>query len=115
MRMLMLFLLFVFLNACGTIHYRSDGKIPITFHDKIDHTRPFEVTTSKEFYLFGLVPRKHQFYIDAFFSQLGIIDVSRLKIQEYSTPLDNFLTILSLGFYTRRTLILSGTTKYERY
>jgi hypothetical protein len=109
-----IFLLFLF-SSCGNIHYRSDGRIPISFYENPDHKLYFEVKTVKESYLFGIVPEKHPFYIDSFLLQKGIATASRLKIEEYQTIIDNLITMISLGFYSRRTVMISGTTQHARY
>ena len=89
--------------SCAHIHYKSEGRIPVTVARAPQHDSVFETQGSVGFYLFGNLPRHQTVAIDKMAQEAGFSEISKIVITETTEWDDVLWTFLSLGLYTPRT------------
>jgi len=104
-------MLFAFLSCSTTIEYTSDGKIPVFVNGEQFHPVEFEIRQKLDFYLFGHYPKVYKVKLDEIASKYGYFSISELEIREYQNVGDTLLSVLSLGLYMPRTVLIKGLGK----
>ncbi len=94
-----------------TISYESDSIIDVDMNLKQKHQRPVEISGTKYFYLFGLIPDESIVRLDYDFAYEGYKEVSGIEIEEGPSPVDSLVTIFSLGLIGRRSYVVKGYTE----
>lgn len=112
MKLFNYFIIFLFITGCSTtIEYTSDGKVPVFINSKSSHPVKFEMREKLDFYLFGHYPKIYKVKLDDLASKYGYFSISGLEIREYQNVGDTILSVLSLGLYLPRTVIITGLAK----
>lgn len=106
--MFLLFAIFFLLTSCSSIEYTSQDTIPVFVGTTPNHNKSKTISGTKQFYLWGLLPEKHQVFLDEEFDRLKVDSIAEVQIEEYQT-VGNFLkTIISLGMYVPINYKLTG-------
>jgi len=66
------------------------------------------VEGEREFYLFGLIPKKHTVYVDEELSKRGLKKIKNLKTSTFMTNMQRFKSIISLGLFIPRSYRVSA-------
>lgn len=96
------------LSSCTSINYRSKGLISTSFSPRPGHINRSVVEGTKEFYLWGMLPKEHTVYVDEELKNGGLISAANITIEEYQTLGDKFATWLSFGLYIPRHYKVKG-------
>jgi len=107
------FLGFVFLLStvsCTTIHFRSNGNVPVTFEGNPSHKKEVEIVGQKHFYFWGVEPESHVVYIDEELKNAGYNGLSKAIIYEHKNPQDILISFLTFGLYMPRGWTITGFT-----
>lgn len=101
-----------FLSSCSQLNITSTpGTAPMYVGLQDEHGTPVEVVLEKSFYLWGLVPAKHEVKLDKEFQELGAVGVARLSYRQEQTWSQWFLGVLSFGLYWPVELRIQGLAK----
>lgn len=109
-----LIILGIIITGCGQIHYKSSGQIPVLFTGENNHVKHLSFKEKKHIFLWGYYPESNIFWVDQLFKENRAKSVSRLRIYEYQSPLDVFLSFITLGLYTPRSIEFSGQVIMKR-
>ena len=75
------------------------------------HPVKFEMEEKLDFYMFGLYPKVYKISLDELAAKNGFFSMSGLRIFEYLNVGDLILSVLSLGLYTPRRIVIQGLAK----
>ncbi|MBF0297920.1 MAG: hypothetical protein HQK51_04330 [Oligoflexia bacterium] len=102
-------LVLIFISvSCSRITYKNTGDIPVFFTPQNGHNKNFNINSDVDFYLFGLIPKKHTIFLDRLGKIEGFTEISKLEIYEKTSWKDFLYMFFSLGIYTPRTVLISG-------
>lgn len=113
-----LFFSIIFLSlftSCLTIEYTSNGAIPTEVYSNDFRTQKASIEGSREFYVWGMVPKKHTVEIDREVLNEGFISIKHVTVEEYQTWGDFIASLCTFGLYIGKSYRISGlVTKKER-
>lgn len=110
-----IFLLSLSFISCTQIHYVTKSDFPVYGTLKNDHQSYVESLGKKEFYLWGLTPKKHYVEVDTMLMERGIESASRVTIEEFVSLKSFFATVFSFGMYAPVDYKISAWgVKFER-
>ena len=93
------YLFLFFLISCSSVQYKSKDVIDVFMGHHPEHKTQFLATGEVEFFLWGFYPGVQTVWIDHKFKDLGAVEVSLKRIEEYQTIKDSLYTIFSFGLY----------------
>ena len=93
------YLIFFFLLSCSSIEYKSLDVINVYMGHHPEFEDSFEVEGKIEFYLWGMYTGTQTVLIDHELKNLGAIEASLDKIEEYQTTQDFLFTLFTFGLY----------------
>lgn len=67
-----------------------------------------EISGKKEFYLWGLLPKEHDVFIDKVLSEAGLVSAANIQIEEYQTTGDKLWSWISFGLFIPLTYKVRG-------
>ena len=107
------FIMMTVLSACSSVHYQNSQKIPVYVSGQRHHDKLFEVSETREFFLWGMRPKQEDVFIDQEFEKVGAQEVSLVKIEEGQNFLSRLWTFLSLGMLKPIDYKLSARGIYQ--
>jgi hypothetical protein len=111
-KLLLVFSALMFVS-CAKLHIvSSKDQQKITFREKDGEEKPVKLVVEKNFYLWGLLPTKHELDIGAELDERAIRSLSGLKVSEIETDYNGFLSFISFGMFIPRTYAIEGFTAY---
>lgn len=102
---------FALFTNCSTILFRSRGRTPISLTNEIGQTKEVEIRGSKDFFLGGFIPYRHDVFIDEEVSKAGFPTLSKLSIDDTNTLKNMVISVATLGFYCPRQYVIKGLSK----
>lgn len=96
--------------SCTTIHFRSNGSVPVTFEGNASHRKEVEISGHRHFYFWGVEPDHHEVYIDEEVRNAGYNGLSKAIIYEQKSPQDILISFLTFGLYMPRAWTITGFT-----
>lgn len=103
-----LFPLILLLSSCSHIQYTTRQKLPVHFTQKKEHGDFLEVEEKVPFFFYGLFPKIQKVHLDEIALEKEFSEVSRITIYERPDFSDILFSVLTLGFYTPRTITISA-------
>lgn len=94
--------------SCSTTNIKSKNNFPIDFESKDDHTKEVSASVTKQFFLWGLVPKSHDLYVDEAMANRGYDSIGELVVTQKNTTSDIVWTLLSFGMYLPQTYHIQG-------
>lgn len=101
----------IFFLSCSTIHFKSRGSIPLNFSPESGSLKEVEIKGTKEFYLGGFIPYRHDIFIDEEVAKAGYSNLSKINIDATNTVGNMLISVVTLGFYCPRQYVIKGFTK----
>ncbi len=102
-------------SACSTVEFNTNGRETFTVAARASSEKQVEVETTKDFYFWGLAPKKEAFNLQDETNGLGIYNPAYVTIEQRYTAKDLFLTFVTLGMYCpvtyKVTLLTNGELK----
>jgi len=95
--------------------YTSAGEIQTSVAPAPKHSYHLKMEGQKNFYLWGSYPKEHKVKIDEHLSDGGLISAAAVRVHEYQTFWNSFLSIISLGMYVPITYRISAYGKKRGY
>ena len=110
-----LFLAFatLLISGCATIHFRSNGNLPVSFEGNGAHQKEILVEGRRNFYWWGVNPEYHEVFVDEELRNAGHKSISKAIIYEQKNPQDILISFLTLGIYMPRGWTITGFTEGE--
>lgn len=108
MSKIFLYIFAFILCSCSTTNIKSKNNIPLTFASEEESTKDIKTSVTKEFFLWGMIPRSHDLYIDDALAKRGYDKVTNLVVTQKNRTSDIVWTILSFGVYLPQTFEISG-------
>lgn len=99
--------------SCTTIHFRSNGSLPVSFEGNPAHKKQVEIVGQRHFYFWGIEPDHHEVFVDEEVRNAGYNGLSKTIIYEQKNPQDILISFLTLGFYMPRAWTITGFTTQE--
>lgn len=96
--------------SCTTIHYRSQGSIPVSFEGNPKHLREVSIEGRKNFYFWGIEPDSTEVFLDHEVKRAGLDGISKVIVYEHKNPQDTLISFLTLGLYIPRGYTITGYT-----
>lgn len=72
------------------------------------HTKDVSTSVTKEFFLWGLIPKSHDLYVDEAMANRGYDSIANLVVTQKNTTSDVVWSILSFGVYMPQTYQIKG-------
>lgn len=79
------------------MHYQAGDLVPVSIAPKKNHKHQVFSEGVKEFYLWGLVPEKHDIKLDELIDELGMVSAANIRIEEYQTWRSKVISLISFG------------------
>lgn len=101
--------------SCSSVEFssRSIEKYYVSAHSGSDVVYTKEVT--KDFYFWGLAPKKDTVFIEDEFKNAGVFNPSFIVVEQGHTTKDLFFMLITLGLYSpstyKITLLSNGSVK----
>jgi hypothetical protein len=107
----LVFLTLILSIGCSTIHYASQGEIPVYLSGTEGHSENFNAKGKVEFYFWGQYPNNQVVYLDTIGKDQGFTEISSITIEEGLSFKDWMQTVFSLGMYNPRSYKVKGIGK----
>lgn len=104
----LILLIFLFISCSSSIQISSSKKIPVSFDEMDKHTKLSKVTIKRDFFLWGLVPGKHEVDLAKELKNKGFDSLAEVKVYEESSSHDRIWSIVTLGFWWPKTIVIEG-------
>ena len=88
--------------SCTTIQSRSGGAVNISLGLRDGHSKISEIKGYKDFYLWGLLPRRQLVLLDEEVKEMGHISGANVHFEEYQTLKSKLIGLISLGMWIRK-------------
>lgn len=98
-----------FLSSCTHMIFESNGDLPIKI-SSLDKSRKKLIVVERkhESFLWGIIPKKHEYSVDRYFRGYDIENVGNISISQTQDFVDHFLMYLSFGIYIPSTITYRG-------
>lgn len=104
-------LFFIFAStfiSCSTTNIKSKNNFPIKFESIDGDTKQVSTSITKEFFLWGMIPRSHDIYIDEVMANRGYESIGDLVVTQKNTTSDIVWSLVSFGVYLPQTYEIKG-------
>jgi hypothetical protein len=101
------------LVSCSAIHIKSNNQFPVSFEKQESHTKEVTLDVTREFFLWGLVPTKHEIIVDDEFVKNGHENVADLMVTGKNTHKDVIWSLVTFGLYMPQTYQLTGKVVFK--
>jgi hypothetical protein len=93
-------LIFLSLSSCTHIRYVTKNTIPLAINKYELHQDHFEILGERDFYLWGKLPADPHFVdVEQEVMKKGFSAASSIYIEEFQSPGNWFITLLTFGLY----------------
>lgn len=99
--------LIIFTSSCSTVEFNTSGTETFYVASRPGSERRVEVTKTKEFFFWGLVPSKENFNFLEEAKGYGVDRPSYVSVEQRYSLKDVVLTFLTLGVYCPTTYSIS--------
>ncbi len=100
MKIIVIFLIFSTYLSCTHIRYVTKETIPLGINKHEMHLTPFEILGERDFYLWGRLPSDPATVnLEQEIMNHGFSAASSLYIEEFQSPGNFFITLLTFGLY----------------
>lgn len=88
--------------------YKSRSTLPVQFDYNPKHKKQISFEGRREYYLFGLLPKRHEIFLDEEIYQQGFQGMSKIEIDDSLSFKNYMISLFTLGFYTPRNFEIKG-------
>lgn len=99
------------LASCSAVQIKSSlsNNSSISFEKQNkNHDKSIDVKVTKDFFLWGLVPRQHEIILEKELGNKGYSEVSEFNIIQKNSSIDFLWMVLTFGVYYPQTYHLKG-------
>jgi hypothetical protein len=86
----------------------SNLNTEVSFEENKNHTKDLELEIKRDYFLWGSVPSSRKIDVSKELNSRGVTKLSSLEFQKIGNSSDTLWSILSLGFYSPETYLISG-------
>lgn len=96
--------------SCSTTNIKSRNNLPIKFSHVEANTKEVNVSVTKEFFLWGMIPNAHDLYIDEALANRGYDSLGDLVVTHKNSTSDIVWMLLTFGVYLPQTYHIKGNS-----
>lgn len=106
-----LFFTLTFLSlSCANTQIKSSDNVPLSFKKQENFDNEIDIQITKEFFLWGLIPRVHEIDIDKEILNKGVNSATELVVEHKNRTSDVVWSLLTFGVYYPQTFHLKAKT-----
>lgn len=95
--------------GCST-HIYSSNKIETKLQEDSQHKNDITLVLNKDFYFYGLIPRRHNLDLSLEAQKLRVKNLSSIKVYERWTFANLIWNVATFGFYNPTQFIVEAKT-----
>jgi hypothetical protein len=102
-------------SSCSNLEFNTDGREPFYVGAQSGSERIVELTKTKDFYLWGLLPKSQDFNLQDETKDQGLYNPSYIILEQSFSFSNALFAIITLGMYTpidyKLTILSKGESK----